>query len=101
MTQKQQSMHAEEIKAALKIRFGSLSAFAASIGRSESAISNAINRPGYSVPIEAIIAKLLCRKPHEIWPMRYHEDGSPLSYSVSALSMSRQRSGQRANGVAA
>ncbi|MFT8896731.1 MAG: helix-turn-helix domain-containing protein [Acetobacter sp.] len=94
-------MHAEEIKAALKMRFGSLAAFAVKLGRNEGAVSRAINTPGYSRRVEAEIAKVLCKPVHEIWPSRYDVSGEPLSYSVSALSMSRRHAGQRSNGVAA
>lgn len=94
-------MHAEEIKAALKMRFGSLAAFAVKLGRNEGAVSRAINTPGYSRPVEAEIAKILCKPVHEIWPSRYDVSGEPLSYSVSALSAARRHDGQRANGVAA
>ncbi|GBQ27207.1 putative transcriptional regulator [Acetobacter estunensis NRIC 0472] len=101
MAQTKPGMHAEEIKAALKIRFGSLSACAVSLGKSEGAVSNTINYPGYSRTIESAIAKILCKSAHEIWPSRYDAHGQPLSYSVSALSAARHGSGQRANGVAA
>ncbi|GBO81391.1 hypothetical protein AA0242T_2093 [Acetobacter aceti NRIC 0242] len=63
-------MHAEEIKAALKMRFGSLAAFAVKLGRNEGAVSRAINTPGYSRPVEAEIAPDVREKIAGTWVSR-------------------------------
>ena len=79
MAQKPMGMHLEDIKAALRKMYGSLAAFSVLIGRDSRAVSKTISTHGYSVPIEREIANALKRKPQDIWPQRYHHDGSPIS----------------------
>ncbi|OUJ10498.1 hypothetical protein HK28_05220 [Acetobacter sp. DsW_063] len=94
-------MHPEDIKAALRVRHGSLAAFSILIGRNERAVSNAIGRPGYSAPIEREIAKALAMAPEKIWPERYHSDGSPVSMTVDRTPTALRTAAHRQNEVAA
>ncbi|WP_086644999.1 helix-turn-helix domain-containing protein [Acetobacter sp. DsW_063] len=101
MAQKPKGMHPEDIKSALRIRYGSLKAFAIKIGRAEGTVGNAIGRPGYSVPIEREIAKALAMAPEKIWPERYHSDGSPVSMTVDRTPTALRTAAHRQNEVAA
>ncbi|NHO33292.1 helix-turn-helix domain-containing protein [Acetobacter fallax] len=101
MAQKPQGMHPEDIKAALRKRFGSMAAFSVLIGRDERAVSKTISASGYSAPVEKEIAKVLCKEPRLIWPDRYHANGTPVSQSLGRIVTVRRDDGLRANGVAA
>ncbi|GBQ25032.1 putative transcriptional regulator [Gluconacetobacter sacchari DSM 12717] len=101
MAQKPRGLHPEEIKARLRILYGSLAAFSVLIGRGVAAVSKVIATPGYSVPIEREIAKALGMKPEEVWPDRYHEDGTPVSFTVDRTPTALPRADQRAKAVAA
>lgn len=73
-----QGWHTEDIKAALRKQFGSLSALSVAWGLHPSAVSGAINGRKRSVPVERRIAKALRRTPHTLWPDRWSPSGSPL-----------------------
>lgn len=72
-----EGMHPEDIKAALRARYGSLEAFCALHGYSRAAASYALKRQWTTV--EALIAKAIDRHPSDIWPDRYDHRGRPLS----------------------
>jgi Ner family transcriptional regulator len=74
--------HAEDIKAALRKRFGGLCALSESWGLHHTAISNTLRRPFNSMRVERRIAAALGRSPHELWPDRWRTDGSPLPRSI-------------------
>lgn len=101
MAQKPMGMHLEDIKAALRKMYGSLAAFSVLIGRDSRAVSKTISTHGYSVPIEREIAKALKRKPQDIWPQRYHHDGSPVSLTAARIPTALRGSAHRQNEVAA
>lgn len=72
-----EGMHPEEIKAALRARYGSLEAFSLQHNYHRTAASYALKR---SWPrVEALIAKAIDRHPSDIWPDRYDHRGRPLS----------------------
>lgn len=81
MAQKMRGWHPEKIKAALRIKFGSLRAFAASIDVAPSNVSEAIKSPRASTPIELKIAEALGVTPHEIWPGRWTKAGQKIDRS--------------------
>ncbi|KDE20685.1 hypothetical protein AZ09_04370 [Acetobacter aceti 1023] len=101
MPQKHKGMHPEDIKAALRKMFGALAAFSRQIGRDSRSVSKTIATPGYSVPIEHEIAKVLKMKPQAIWPDRYHRDGSPISITVARIPTALPCAAHRQNEVAA
>ena len=77
--------HPEDIKAALRKRFGSLSFLAHQWGVSRQAVSQVITGPLGSIPIERRIADLLGTSPHRIWPERWSEEGAPLSRKIRIM----------------
>jgi len=94
-------MHAEDIKAALRKKWGTLSAFSRHIGKNPNAATQTIATPGYSVPTELAIAKELNKLPHDIWPDRFHYDGSPVSFRAERIINPERIADLRRNGVAA
>ncbi|KAB8125249.1 transcriptional regulator [Komagataeibacter medellinensis] len=101
MAQKPCGMHVEDIKAALRQQYGSLVSISQQLGLNPNAISATLSRPGYSVKTERRIAQLLGMKPHELFPDRFHVDGSPISYVVDRKPTRRIPASLRQNGVAA
>jgi Ner family transcriptional regulator len=81
MAQKIRGWHPEKIKAELRIKFGSLRAFAVSIDVAPSNVSEAIKSPRASTPIEVKIAEALGVQPYEIWPTRWTRDGQKIDRS--------------------
>lgn len=67
-------MHPEDIKAEIRKRGYNLTALAEENGLAKQSVSEAI-RARSSARAEEIIAKLLDKKPCEIWPSRYRADG--------------------------
>ncbi|WP_240161353.1 helix-turn-helix domain-containing protein [Gluconacetobacter azotocaptans] len=94
-------MHVEDIKAELRKRFGSLVRLSRSLGKNPNMVTCVLSTPGHSVPVEREIAKLLNREPHEVWPDRYHPDGTPISNRVDRTPSQALPVLHRANGVAA
>ena len=78
MTTIQDGMHPEDIKAALRRRFGTLRAFCRQIRRDKTMVSHVLRNPCFSIPTEKAIAKALELSPHAIWPDRWTETGEPL-----------------------
>ncbi len=101
MARKPSGMHVEDIKASLRKKWGSLAALSRHLGRNPNAVTQTLATPGYSVPIEIAIANELERNPHEVWPDRFHLDGSPVSVRVDRTPTALRGADQRANGVAA
>lgn len=73
-------MHVEDIKAALRKKYGPLSSLSKTLGYHPSTVSNVLSRPGSSIALEAKLAELLGMPPYEVWPDRYQPDGTPLSF---------------------
>lgn len=101
MARKPCGMHVEDIKSEIRKRFGSLSGVSKQIGLARNGISNILSQPGYSITGEQKVAKLLGREPYEIWPDRYHADGTPVSRVVDRQPTSTVPADLRQNGVAA
>lgn len=70
-------MHPEQVKAAVRMTGITLTELAERNGYSESAVRRTLRHPWPSV--EAIIARQIGKRPQEVWPSRYHPDGSPRS----------------------
>ena len=81
MTQPASGMHAEDIKAAIRKRYGSLGALAARWEMHETIISRVLRDPLASIRTEQRIAEALNTTPRRLWPNRWSADGSPLPYS--------------------
>ncbi len=101
MTQNCTDWHPEDIRAAIRKRFGSMAALGRHFGVSKTAVPNTINQPGYSVKMERRLAEILGRPAHEIWPSRYHHDGSPISFRAERHVAARQKVDLRKNGTEA
>ncbi|MXV43938.1 transcriptional regulator [Saccharibacter sp. 17.LH.SD] len=100
MAQKRTGMHPEDIRAILRKRYGSMAALGRLWGVSRTAIPNTINQPGYSVPMEGRLAHELGSPAHEIWPDRYHRDGTPVSFRTDRAIAARQSVNLRKSGGA-
>ncbi|MFT8421529.1 MAG: helix-turn-helix transcriptional regulator [Gluconacetobacter sp.] len=94
-------MHVEDIKAELRKRYGSLASISRQLGLNPNALTAAIHKPGNSVRSERRIAELLEMAPHEVFPDRFHKDGTPISHVVDRKPTCRIPDRLRANGVAA
>lgn len=69
--------HPARVMAELRIRCDlHFNELARALGYSESRISKVVNRKR-SHPVQAAIAERLGERPQDIWPSRYHEDGTP------------------------
>lgn len=101
MARKPVGMHIEDIKAELRKQFGSLVAVSRYFGLNSNAVSTVLSQPGHSIPTERKIAKLLGRDPYEVWPDRYHADGTPVSFRVDRIPSRSADVDLRRNGVAA
>lgn len=73
-------LHPEDVKAALRKKHGTLSAFSWKIGKTPTDIYSTFYRPGYSIPVERAVANELGLQPQDIWPDRYDPDGTPRPY---------------------
>lgn len=74
-------MHREDIKAAIRKSGISLAELSAQAGYDPGAVSRTLRVPWPAV--EAIIARQIGKRPEEVWPSRYHPDGSPRSRASS------------------
>lgn len=72
-----EDMHPEDVRAAIRKTGVTLTSLAESAGYSESAVRRTLRVPWPA--IERIIAKQIGCQPNDIWPSRYHPDGSPRS----------------------
>jgi Ner family transcriptional regulator len=70
--------HPEDIKVALRKRFGPITTLSRGWGMAQNAITNTLSRVDYSRPTELRIAEALGVPAHEIWPHRWNPDGTPL-----------------------
>ena len=73
------AMPPRKVLKALRARFGTLEAFALHIDKNRSFVSEVLNGHEVSAPIARLIADVVGREPHEIWPRLYAEDGGPKS----------------------
>jgi Ner family transcriptional regulator len=101
MARKPVGMHVEDIKAELRKQFGTLAALSKRLGGNPNIVSCVLSQPGHSVPMERRIAEILGRLPQDVWPERYHADGSPVSFRAARIVTVSRDADQRANGVAA
>lgn len=101
MARKPVGMHIEDIKADLRKQFGTLVAVSRHFGLNPNAVSVVLSQPGHSIPTERKIADLLGRQPYEVWPDRYHADGSPVSLRVDRTPTRSDAVDLRRNGAAA
>jgi len=75
MARKQAGWHAENIKAELRKRCGTLTAFGQSVGVKQQNLSDTIASPNGSARVERLIAEALAVPLHELWPDRWTADG--------------------------
>ncbi|MBL7232088.1 helix-turn-helix domain-containing protein [Komagataeibacter oboediens] len=101
MAQKPQGLHPEDIKSRIRKKFGTLSALGVHLKRSPNTISNAIYQPGYSVPLERQIADAIGMEPYEVFPDRFHNDGSPVRVRADRTPTCPLPDAHRQNGAAA
>ena len=77
MAQQAVTWHREDIKGALRKRFGTLRLACLKWGYDRTAISHVLADARFSRPLELKIASALGVKPHVVWPDRWAADGSP------------------------
>ena len=78
MPQRAIGWHPETIKAEIRIRRGTVGAFARHIGVTHRAIQMTISDPTRSARLELLIAAELGQKPHVLWPDRWSAKGERL-----------------------
>ena len=83
--------HAENIKAEIRVQFGSLRAFALAINCSPQSVSGAILSPIKSSRIEMLIAEKLKKEPAELWPDRWTPSGEKISRSEFRRQLTHER----------
>lgn len=102
MAQKPSGMHVEDIKAALRKKYGSLAALSRYMGKNPNLVSTTISQPGHSVLMEREIATILGKTPYEVWGRdRFHADGSPVRTRVDRTPTCSLVDAHRQNGAAA
>ena len=69
--------HAEDIKAALRKKYGNLQKAAAAWGTTQPSISNVLTDASRSMKLERRISEDLSISLHELWPDRWNADGTP------------------------
>jgi len=94
-------MHPEDIRSAVRKKYGSMAKLSRALNLNDNAVSNAICQPGYSVPLERRIAEAIGLTVQQVWPDRYHADGSPVSLRADRTSTRSADADLRRNGVAA
>ena len=94
--------HREDIKAALRKRYGTLAALSTSLGMGPMAVSQALQNDRSRV-VERRIAEALQVPLHELWPERWNPDGTsrPRSRRVSGDRSRMATPGKRQKGAAA
>ena len=73
--------HPEDVRAAIRKRFGTLRALCRHIGMNRTAISRSIRDSAASARVEQEIAEALGVRPHQIWPSRWDARGNRLTPS--------------------
>ena len=101
MAQKQTAWHPEDIKAALRKRFDSLTDLSESWGLHPTAISNTLRRPFNSMRVERRISDALDVPLHELWPDRWDAGGAPLPRSIDMNPNGAGSAGERQKKAAA
>lgn len=90
-----QDWHAEQIKAAVRMRGTTLSALSERNGYEASSIYKALTRQWPA--LERVIAQFLDKRPQDIWPSRYDAAGNPVRRSKArSRSTSRHRQKEKA-----
>lgn len=78
MARRAKVWHLEDIKAALRKRYGTLRRLSVAWGYHHGAITKVLTDPRYSEVLERRIASALHAKPHVLWPDRWDADGISL-----------------------
>lgn len=72
-----QGWHVEEIKAAVRMRFGTLQAFSAALGYHPYTLSVWLGRGRFNPDVQRKIAEALGEQPRTLWPACWNPDGNP------------------------
>jgi len=101
MSQQAEGWHQEDIKAALRKAYGSLSALSVSWGYASRAVSEVIRRPAASTILEYRIAQTLGIELHVLWPERWRPDGSSKLRNVrfKPIGQARPKTSQKRNAA--
>ena len=78
MARPARGMHPEDVKAAIRIKFRTVTALTDSWGLHRSIVTQVLRNPLFSIRTERRIADALKLTPHAIWPDRWRRDGSPI-----------------------
>lgn len=89
-----QDWHAEQVKAAVRMRGSTLSALAEANGYEASSFGKALRQQWPAV--ERIIAQFLDLRPQHIWPSRYDRSGSSIRSKARRARAARLRQNDKA-----
>lgn len=92
MTRNPRIWHPEDIKAALRKKFGTMAALSLSWGLHRDSVTNVLRRPFNSMKLERRIAEVLEVPLWELWPERWNQDGTAKPRSIE---MNRKRAADR------
>lgn len=92
-----QDWHAEQVKAAIRMRGETLASLSTAHGYEESAFSKALKRQWPTV--ELIIASFLDLSPKTIWPSRYDRSGRPKRQQSNGKRMVNARLRQKSQAA--
>lgn len=76
---RRRKMTAKAINKAIREKHGSVRNFARMHGRNWNWVLDVIHGRETSAPVARLVADVVGREPHEIWPRLYAEDGGALS----------------------
>lgn len=92
MDQSATGWHPEEIKAAIRKQYGSLSELARRWNVHRTLLSHALRQTSASAPTERLIAAAIGKAPHVLWPERWNAAGEPLPRAGLAKPAAGRRS---------
>ncbi|NVN45167.1 helix-turn-helix domain-containing protein [Asaia bogorensis] len=101
MAQKPCGMHAEDIRAAIRKKYGTMAALSRKLGKHQNTVATVISQPGHSIVLEQRICEELGLKPEIAFPDRYHADGTPVSTRMARTNTALRATDLRRNGAAA
>jgi len=81
--------HPEDIRAAIRKRYGTLRALSLSFGMDPATVSVTLLRPNASSRVERLIAAAIGETPHALWPDRWSKAGEPLPRAALAKAAPR------------
>jgi len=94
-------MHAEDIRAAIRKKYGTMAALSRELGKHPNTVATVISQPGHSMIVERKICEALGFEPHVVFPDRYQYDGAPVSTRMARTNTALRAVDLRRNGATA